>query len=153
MKKLIYLGLVFLLVNFGSLAFGSYLMNDGPVSAWYLNLNKAPWTPPGWVFGLAWSIIMLCFSIYLAFLFKNRFSQKLVLLYIIQVILNVSWNYIFFNRHLITTGFVVLLLLTVLIFYFFFRFRNMELKRYLLLPYMVWLGIAASLNLYVLLYN
>ena len=42
--------LFFLLLNFGGLALGSFLMGEGPTGMWYSNLNKAPWTPPGWVF-------------------------------------------------------------------------------------------------------
>ena len=40
---------LFLAINFSALGIGSYLMNNGPTSGWYLTLNKAPWTPPGWV--------------------------------------------------------------------------------------------------------
>ena len=60
--------LFFLFINIGSLGLGSLLMNNGPTSEWYLNLNKAPWTPPGWLFGVAWTTIMVCFSIYLTYL-------------------------------------------------------------------------------------
>ena len=49
--------LFFLLLNFGALALGGFLMGEGPSSAWYSNLNKAPWTPPGWVFGASWTVI------------------------------------------------------------------------------------------------
>ena len=38
--------ILFLIINFGGLALGSWLMNNGPNSDWYLNLDKAPWTPP-----------------------------------------------------------------------------------------------------------
>ena len=67
---------IFLAINFGGLAFGSWLMNNGPTSDWYSNLNKAPWTPPGWVFGVAWTTIMICFSIYLAKLFTSKKRHK-----------------------------------------------------------------------------
>ena len=57
--------LFFLILNFGALGIGSFLMNNGPTSTWYLTLNKAPWTPPGWVFGFAWfTIMILFFNIY-----------------------------------------------------------------------------------------
>ena len=62
---------IFLFINFGGLALGSWLMNNGPRSLWYIELNKAPWTPPGWVFGVAWTLIMICFSIYLSYLFTQ----------------------------------------------------------------------------------
>ena len=68
--------ILFLIINFGGLALGSWLMNNGPNSDWYLNLDKAPWTPPGWVFGAAWTTIMVCFSVYLVFLFIKNFSKK-----------------------------------------------------------------------------
>lgn len=145
---------LFLIINFGGLALGSWLMNNGPETPWYLDLKKAPWTPPGWVFGAAWTTIMLCFSIYLAELFKNRYSSVPLRLFIVQVFLNVGWNYVFFNQHEIAGGFVIIILLTSLIFYFFFTFKK-EMKNYslLLIPYMVWLCIATSLNLYILVHN
>lgn len=58
--------ILFLILNFGALALGGLFTNNGVNSEWYTNLNKAPWTPPGWVFGFAWTTIMICFSIYMA---------------------------------------------------------------------------------------
>lgn len=144
----------FLLINFGGLAIGSWLMNNGPRTEWYTNLNKAPWTPPGWVFGAAWSLIMICFSIYLAYLFTKPPSLKLKTVFIFQVVLNILWNYIFFNLHLITIGLVCILGLTSVVFYFFFSFKTDPKKiKLLLLPYMIWLLIATSLNGYILFNN
>ncbi len=154
MKKIYYF-LLFLVINFGGLALGSLLMGDGSSSDWYNSLNKAPWTPPGWVFGASWTFIMLCFSWYLAELFHMRASHFLWSLYGVQVVVNVSWNWIFFNQHHITYGLIVISLLTLLIFYFFITFRNDRLKyaKYLLLPYIIWLCIATSLNAYVVFNN
>jgi len=144
----------FLIINFGSLAIGSWLMNNGPLEKWYQNLNQAPWTPPGSVFGIAWTIIMICFSVYLAKLFEPKYSLKLVLIFAFQCVLNISWNYIFFNRHLILLGFITILILTVLLNYYYFKIsKNMGAYKYLLLPYVIWLYIATSLNLYILIYN
>ena len=142
---------LFLIINFGGLALGSWLMDNGPQSEWYNSLNQAPWTPPGWVFGAAWTTIMICFSIYLAKLFKEQNSKFLRILFTIQVILNVFWNYIFFNQHSIGLGLVNIVLLTLIIFYFFFKFRMDDIKSYsyLLLPYMIWLLVATSLNAYI----
>ena len=147
--------ILFLAINFGGLALGGWLMNNGPSTEWYFNLNKAPWTPPSWVFGAAWTIIMICFSIYLAELFSFKVNTQIVLLFGIQVFLNVIWNYLFFNQHLIGFGLVTIILLTVLIFYFFFNFNEgrMQFFRYLILPYMLWLCIATSLNAYIFINN
>lgn len=146
--------LPFLLINFGGLAIGSWLMNNGPRTQWYINLNKAPWTPPGWVFGVAWTFIMICFSIYLAHLFTKTPSKKLKTVFIFQVVLNILWNYIFFNLHQVTIGLLCILGLTSVVFYFFFNFKTDPKNiKFLLLPYMIWLLIATSLNGYVLIYN
>ena len=95
-----YFFIFFLVINFTGLAIGSWLMDGGSTGDWYNNLSKAPWTPTGWVFGAAWTTIMLTFSWYLAELFFNRASKFLWILYGFQVLLNVSWNWIFFSQHL-----------------------------------------------------
>jgi tryptophan-rich sensory protein len=152
-KKTKYL-ILFLFINFGGLALGSWLMNNGPNTDWYLNLTKAPWTPPGWVFGAAWTSIMICFSIYLIFLFTKNYNQKKLFLFGIQFILNVSWNYLFFNKHEIFISLISITLLTALIFFLFFHYyKALKKVSYLLLPYMIWLCIATSLNLYILIHN
>ena len=48
-KSIIY----FLIINFSTLSIGSWLMNNGLRTEWYTSLNQAPWTPAGWVFGVA----------------------------------------------------------------------------------------------------
>ena len=146
--------LFFLFINLGSLALGSLLMNNGPTSDWYVNLNQAPWTPPGWVFGVAWTTIMVCFSIYLAYLFSKTASRKIKIAFTIQVFLNIIWNYIFFNQHLVLLGLITIIALTIVVYYIFFSFKSiMKSWSLLLLPYMVWLLIATSLNAYILFNN
>ena len=152
--KQLKLTLLFLIINFCGLAIGTSLMNNGPLAEWYTNLNQAPWTPPGIVFGIAWTFIMICFSIYLGHLFIKNYSSKLTIVFLIQFILNVSWNYIFFNQHLVLFGLITLILLTLLLFYYFFKLSNKTGKyKFLLVPYIIWLCIATSLNLYILIYN
>lgn len=154
MKKA-YLFILFVIINFGGLAIGTWFMGDAVNGDWYANLNKAPWSPPGWVFGVAWTFIMLCFSIYLSYLFSIRNSKFVITIYSIAVVLNVSWNYLFFNQQLTTLALVNIILLTLVIIYFFITFSDDKLSRlkYLLLPYIIWLCIATSLNAYVVLYN
>ncbi|MDG2074873.1 MAG: tryptophan-rich sensory protein, partial [Polaribacter sp.] len=132
------------------------LMDDGSTSEWYYNLNKAPWTPEGWVFGAAWFSIMVFFSFYmtkLALQFEER-NNFLVKVFVVQWLLNVSWNYVFFNQHLTITGFVVIMSLWLLVGFFTFNYLK-QLKWFTLLiaPYLIWLTIASSLNGYIILYN
>lgn len=153
MKQLLYT-LLFLVINFGGLAIGNLLMNNGPQSDWYNQLEKAPWTPPGIFFGIAWTLIMICFSIYLGKLFTNKVTKEKVIIFSIHFILNVSWNYIFFNKHFTILGLVGIILLTALTFTYFLLFsKKVKGYKYLLLPYIIWLCIATSLNLYIVIYN
>ena len=146
--------LLFLLINFSALAIGIWLMNNGPQTEWYINLNQAPWSPPGWVFGVAWSSIMILFSVYMTFLIQVNRSQKVIILFSAQFILNILWNYLFFNQHLINLGLLNIIILTVLMFYFLIAFKNsLKNKRFYVLPYCIWLVLATSLNLYIALYN
>jgi benzodiazapine receptor len=150
-----YKGLVlFIMINFGALAIGTWLMNDGPQSEWYSTLNQAPWSPPGWVFGVAWSSIMLLFSVYMSYLVQINSSKKIIVLFSIQFVLNVFWNYLFFNQHLIALGLLNLVFLTLLMFYFFVTFKQtLKNKSVFVLPYCLWLVLATSLNLYIAIFN
>lgn len=153
MKRLLLIA-IFLIINFGALAIGTVFMDNGPTSDWYLQLSKAPWTPPGWVFGVAWTLIMLCFSVYMAYLYTILPTTKVTVLFIIQFVLNVSWNYVFFNQHLVSLGLLVIVLLTILIGLFLFTYaKQLKLKSMLILPYFIWLCIATSLNAYILFNN
>ncbi len=146
--------IVFLIINFGALAIGTWLMQNGPQNDWYLDLNKAPWTPDGWVFGAAWFSIMVCFSIYMTFIYLEDFHKKTIALFIIQFILNVAWNLWFFNLKLINIGLLNIVLLTIVVFIFLFTYyKLLKWKSVLILPYAIWLCIATSLNLYIFLYN
>ena len=147
--------LLFLFLNFSALGLGGFFTGSGVPSAWYQNLAKAPWTPPGWVFGFAWTGIMLCFSLYMAFLWNRCENKKnLILLYGFQWGLNVLWNPVFFHFHQTGISMAIITALSMLVGYLTFRFRMLlNLKSLLLLPYLVWLLIASSLNAYIVLYN
>jgi len=147
--------IIFLLINFGALALGAEFTGSGVSSEWYADLAKAPWTPPGWVFGAAWTTIMICFSVFMAKAISTVENRKFLIgLFIAQVILNVSWNPIFFKYHLVTAGLVVISLLTFVVGLFIIKFSR-EMKNWILLVllYAVWLLIATSLNAYVLFFN
>ncbi len=147
--------IIFLILNFTALAIGGLFTGPGVPSEWYQNLIKAPWTPPGWMFGLAWSLIMLCFTIYMAYVW-DKVDNRIVLtgLFILQIILNISWNPLFFKYHLVFIALAVIISLTILIIFFFvFYFNHIRWWSVLVLPYIIWLVIASSLNLYIYIEN
>ncbi|MGB2127839.1 MAG: TspO/MBR family protein [Flavicella sp.] len=151
LKKII----VFLFLNFSALAIGLLLSGEGASSDWYQNLQKAPWTPPGWVFGAAWTSIMVGFSVFMSLLLHRSKEYKQILqLFTMQWLLNIAWNPMFFYFHQAWAGLLVLVPLTALVTYLAFRYiAILKINTLWISPYLIWLGIATSLNAYVVLYN
>ena len=89
--KFYQLVVLFLIINFGGLYIGNLLMNNGPTSSWYMGLKLAPWTPPGWVFGFAWTTIMICFSVYMAYAWTKVSDLKLL-----AILFAVQWVIVLF---------------------------------------------------------
>ena len=147
--------LIFLVVNFAALALGGLATKNGVSSDWYTQLNKAPWTPPGWVFGAAWTSIMICYSFYMAYAWECQTDKKqLLTLFIIQWFLNVLWNPVFFAYHLSVPSLAIIVTLTALIGYILFtQLGVLKVKSLLLAPYFIWLLIASSLNAYIVFKN
>lgn len=152
---MLYRIILFLIINFAALAVGGLFTGKGVPSEWYQSLLKAPWTPPGWVFGFAWTLIMISFSIYLAYLWPLIENKKvLITFFAVQWILNVIWNPTFFYFHLTFAALLIISGLTVLIGYILFYYASpLKYKSALLLPYFIWLLIATSLNAYIVLKN
>ena len=146
--------LLFLIINFLGLYLGIILSGDGGTSEWYSSLTKAPWEPDGWVFGAAWTIIMICFAFYMSISCQYRFRKKLIKLYVAQLILNISWNPIFFNLHYVLLGLITIFSLTFLTGFILFSYwRELKLNSVLIIPYLIWLIIASSLNGYIFFNN
>jgi len=144
----------FLFLNFLVLALGS--MNTGEVlrpGGWYAQLNRAPWEPPGWVFGFAWTSIMICFSVFLALLFAERKPYNHAFFYAC-LMLNGLWSPVFFQLHEPFSALLLLLALDILISVKFIReVAAKRTRSLLLLPYFVWLLVALSLNIWVVAMN
>ena len=147
--------ILFLILNFAALWLGSSYTQDGVGSDWYQNINKAPWTPAGWVFGVAWTSIMVCFSIFMAKIWTVESDKKILIsMYLFQWILNFSWNPIFFFYKDVALALLVILGLTTLVAYFFIRYLwDLRAHSLWISPYLIWLFIASSLNAYILFYN
>ncbi|GAB55947.1 tryptophan-rich sensory protein [Glaciecola punicea ACAM 611] len=146
---------IFFIINFAALGIGSLATGAAVSGEWYTSINKAPWTPPGWAFGAAWTTIMVFFSVFMGFAYNEvADKKKLVALYTAQWILNVSWTPVFFMLEQVIPGLIIIGALSVLVGYFLVHYRAvLKVKVLLMLPYFVWLLIATSLNAYILFNN
>lgn len=153
MNKYIKPFLGFLLLNFLGLALGSIYTDPGVSSEWYSNLVKAPWTPPGWVFGFAWTTIMICLSVWNSKVWVEK-DSTLLKLYYLSWVYNVIWNPVFFTLNWLGLSLAIILSLVLLIG----TLTHLTRKEYgwwalLLVPYFLWLNIATSLNGFSFLMN
>ena len=155
MKRKLSLLLIFGVLNFAALFVGGLFTADGVVSDWYTTLNKAPWTPPGWVFGAAWFTIMVLFSFFMTDLYQEAQNKKMIAgLYALQWILNAGWNPVFFSLRLTEIALVIITALLLLILAFHFIARRKSILQHLMLSvYSIWLIIATSLNAYIVFNN
>ena len=144
----------FILLNIIGLAIGSAWTDPGTTSEWYSSVVKAPWTPPGWVFGTAWSTIAMTFGIFMSQLWVKR-NLEAIALFITSFMLNVLWNPLFFYLHWVWISSLVIIMLTVNIFTLIHLARTQYSWKmsFWAFPYAIWLIIATSLNLYVAIMN
>lgn len=104
---------------------------------------------PSWIFPVVWTIlyILMGISSYLIYEKTNEISK----IYIIQLIFNLLWSFIFFTFKLQTLAFIWILLLILLVITMIRDFLSKnKLAGYLQIPYLIWLFIAAILNLMII---
>lgn len=152
---MIYRLILFLILNFASIGFGRYLGGEGPKSEFYIGINTAPWTPPGFVIGISWTVLLICFSLYLTYLWPAVENKKLLLgLLVLYYLLSLIWNPVFFHYQQVFAGFIIIAGLAVVVgFIMIYYWSHLKLKSFLVLPYFLWLLFAASLNLYIIIKN
>jgi len=140
-------------VCFGAFGFGG-LFIPGP---WYESLNRAPWSPANAVFPIAWSILyaMIAVAGWLIFSQPKSTNMDLKVLWVAQIVTNALWSWIFFGQHWLLIGLINILIIDVLVLAMVviaWR-RALKITSFLMTPYLAWLALATSLNIYILLRN
>ena len=127
------------------------------MNTWYKKLKVAPWNPPDYVFGIVWPIlyVLMFISVTIVYLDKKCYPYCYPLtIFFAQLILNLSWTTIFFKFRAIKVALLVLVLIFGLTLYAAILFYDVnKIASYLLIPYLLWLCVAFSLNLYIVLNN
>lgn len=124
---------------------------------WYNNINKSPYTPPGWFFGLVWTILylLMIISFYLIWSNSKCFPYCNVLtIFLLQLAFNLSWTTVFFKYKKIRLALILTILIFILTFIVSIKFYKInKIASYLLIPYLLWLIVAMYLNIYIILKN
>ncbi len=123
----------------------------GASDAWYNLQNKSVLTPHGSVFGIAWTILYALLGISLFLIMNNERTRinktKSYLLFLLQMVLNALWTFLFFGLHAAGAAMVVLVLLIIVAIWMARAFFPISrVASYLVWPYIIWCLFAAYLN-------
>lgn len=137
---------------------GAMFSPHGPSDVWYNALSKSALTPDGWVFALAWTILYALIGVSLFLVIRSdktrRSKTPAYLLFLVQMVLNAMWSYVFFGLHLAGAALIVLIGLICITIWMMSVFHVFDKwASYLLWPYLLWMLFATYLNVMIVLLN
>jgi benzodiazapine receptor len=117
----------------------------------YAALQKPVWAPPARAFGPVWTVLYLLMGIAAWFVWRAQGwsgSARIALtLFVVQLALNALWTWLFFVFHRGALAFADILLLFVVVVLTALLFTRIEpIAGILMVPYLIWLGVAMALN-------
>ena len=125
-----------------------------PTGEWYKDLNKPSWTPPDWIFPVAWTTLYLCMSYSAALVAKEPDGSIGLAFWALQLAINTLWTPVFFGLRRIKLGFFVLLGLWIAVAATTISFFVISpLAGWLFVPYLLWVSVAGALNFAVWMLN
>ena len=135
-------------ISFTTAGIGSALTDLGP---WYQVLKQPDWKPPDTAFGVIWSTIFTlgAFSGWLAWRQAPLLRERLVVLvvFLINLCLNVLWSWLFFVQHRPDWALVELYFLWAsIVAMMVVSWRHSRVAAVLLVPYLAWVTTAGFLN-------
>ena len=142
-------GLVgWLLLTFATATVGA--IASVSAGAFYAELTRPSWAPPGWLFGPVWSALYALMGVSVWLIWRGcelSRARKAYVLFIAQLAANALWSWLFFAWHQGGPAFAEVLLLWCLIVATVVSFwRISTLAAVLLLPYLAWVTFASALT-------
>jgi tryptophan-rich sensory protein len=126
------------------------LAGSGEENRWFAMLQKPALQPPGWLFGVAWSILYAIQGFALALIIDARGARGrtvAICLFAFQLTLNLAWSPTFFMMHQVSAALILIVMIFVAAALTTFAFaRVRKTAALLMLPYLAWLAFASVLN-------
>lgn len=135
-----------LAITFGFAALGA--LGSVQAAGFYAQLMRPGWAPPAWLFGPVWGVLYTLMAVSAWRACRPSAERRIapVLSYLLQLVLNSLWSWLFFAWHLGSSASVCILALLVLIVANILLFaRRDRLSALLLIPYLAWVSFAAVL--------
>ncbi len=135
---------LFLLVTLGG---GLFIGSQTRPGGWYEALDKPFFTPPNWLFPIAWTILYVLIAIAGARTFLRAPMSLAMIIWAIALLLNFAWTPVFFMAHRpgLALGVIGLLLIAILTFIPLAWVPD-RLSALLFVPYAAWVAYASLLN-------
>lgn len=115
----------------------------------YNTLQKPPLSPPGFIFGIVWTILYILMGVSYGLLnTRELIDEKSKGIYYLQLAVNLLWPILFFvfKARLLSSIWIILLLILIIIMISTF-YKKQKLAAYLQIPYLVWTAFATYLNI------
>jgi len=126
------------------------LVSNGGESAWYATLRAPAWNPPTWLFGPVWTALyaLMAVAAWLVWRRGGWDEQRPVLtVFLAQLLANFAWSPFFFTAQRPGLALADIVLLWLLIVVTLWAFARVDRRAaWLLVPYLVWVSYAATLN-------
>jgi benzodiazapine receptor len=138
-------------------AAGGGLLTSAALHTWYPGIQKPSFNPPNWLFGPVWSSIFVLMGISSYLIWQKRARiihfPRTIAIYFIQLVLNLTWSFLFFYTHLIAAALaemITLLLVIVINAVVFYKID--KTAGLLFIPYFLWVSFATFLtyNIFIL---
>ena len=137
-----------LLLAFAAAAVGG--LASVSAGAFYQELVRPSWAPPGWLFGPVWSGLYALMGVSAWLVWRARGfagAQSALVVFIVQLVANAIWSWLFFVWRQGGLAFAeVLLLWTLIVATVVLFWRASRLAAALLLPYLAWVSFASVLT-------
>jgi tryptophan-rich sensory protein len=138
-----------LLLCYAVAAAGSY-STASAIPSWYAGLAKPALNPPNWVFAPVWTLLYTAMAVAVWLAWRTRPSGcrvRAIRLFLVQLLLNLTWTWVFFGQHRPGLALIEIALLWVAIALTAQAFRIISYKAFwLMMPYLAWVSFAAYLN-------
>ncbi|MBQ8119610.1 MAG: tryptophan-rich sensory protein [Ruminococcus sp.] len=133
----------------------SYFVTRGSMD-FYAQIDKPPFSPPGWLFPVVWTILyaLMGISSYIVWDARSQYSKEALIIYGIQLAFNFLWSVFFFVLQSFLLSFVWLCGLFILIIIMMAAFHKVQpIAAFLQIPYAAWVVFAGYLNAGIFLLN
>lgn len=155
-KKLWISLILFVLLTFLIQVIGGFWTRES-ITTWYPTLVKPSWNPPSFVFGPVWTVLYVMIAISGWLIYQAEESHKrntALILYGIQLSLNFIWSFLFFSLRSPGLGMIDIILLCFVLGLTIIKAWSVRpLAALLLIPYLMWVMYATTLNIAIWLLN